>query len=152
MLFHVWSAAGDTSYKTRMVTATAQLPLSMSVNKCLNKLGQRARSIHETSSQCWQDSWSMWRHLHGDYTKMSSTNNHYLPLQYHLGMTVYVSELIKQPELFFYNKHWLGFTVVAVSFRVEDMGGWLQQCLEEETLWFGAPPPPSIQKNWINDS
>ena len=37
--------------------------------------------------------------------KMSSTNNHYLPLQYHLGMTVYVSQLIKQPELFFYNKH-----------------------------------------------
>lgn len=45
-----------------------------------------------------------------------------------------VSELIKQAELFFYNKHWLRFLIVGVSFRVKDMGGRLQQHTGQETL------------------
>lgn len=65
----------------------------------------------------------------------------------------HVSVLIKQPELFYYNKYWFQFIVICGK----DMGDWLPRQsaflgLSEETFWLTVLPPTSLRRNRINES
>lgn len=118
----------------------------LSVHTCFSKLGQRISSIHEKSVlkgflilSPLQDYISI--EITKECPVQSIITSHFITTPDGLFTWDYVSELIKQPELF-YNKYWLGFIVV----RGKDIGGWLQQHWKEETHWLTAPPS-SFQRN-----
>lgn len=150
-LFRVQCGAGAASDKTGIVTATTRLLLSVSARKCFTNLGQSARSTKLKSAltgflipATFQDYAYKWR-LHRNVLRETIIILHFKTSPAGL-FTVRLGFRAdkKQPELFSYDKHRLAFVV--------DMGDWLQQHLEEETLRFTAPPPTSFLKNWINES
>lgn len=132
--------AADISYKTRNVTAVTQLLLS--VNKCFGNLGHRARST-----------------LKGFLSQAALPRSHCVeitqecPLQTMIILHFSTWPAVRLCFRVDKNSRCHSFTInTATVVWVKNMGGWLQQPLEEECLWFTAPPPSSFQRSWINES